>query len=248
MSTTDKKHATRSCFVAMPFGGAWDDYYSRIYAPAIQEAGLVAMRADDVFGAGSILQDIVALLSNATMTLVDISENNRNVHYELGLAHALGKPTLLIAPRSTPLFFDIGQERMLTYDKDNAFWGTELKNHLVRAIRETLEQPETAIPTAFIHMKPSNIASDEVVVRLRRIEEQLAGIARGMDAGRRELKSGLTGKMNSLADAEEEARRLAQHMAPEEVASRLKLLGYPPMMVESALALALAAKKHGTPG
>lgn len=82
-----------SCFVAMPFGGIWDDYYARIYAPAIEEAGLRPERTDDVFRAGSILQDIVASLARAAVVLVDITENNRNVHYELELAHALERPT-----------------------------------------------------------------------------------------------------------------------------------------------------------
>jgi hypothetical protein len=105
----------RSCFVVMPFGGVWDQYYVQIYEPAIHESGLTSLRADDVFRAGSILQDIVDLLSRSSVILADISESNRNVHYELGIAHALGKPTVLIAPKNLPLFFDIGQERMLTY-------------------------------------------------------------------------------------------------------------------------------------
>lgn len=106
----------------MPFGGIWDDYQTQIYMPAIQEAGLRLERADDVFRAGSILTDLVGSLVRSSVVLVDISENNRNVHYELGVAHALGRPTVLVAPRSMPVFFDTGQERMALYDKDNPFW------------------------------------------------------------------------------------------------------------------------------
>jgi hypothetical protein len=89
-----------SCFVVMPLGGIWDLYYAQIYELAIAEAGLAPVRADDVFRTGSILQDIVDLLTRASIVLADITENNRNVHYELGLAHALGKPTILVAPRA----------------------------------------------------------------------------------------------------------------------------------------------------
>ena len=103
-----------TCFVVMPFGGVWDGYYEQVYRPAIHDAGLDAERADDVFQAGSVLQTIVDSLSRATVVLVDVSENNRNVHYELGLAHALGRPTVLVAPQGMPLFFDVGQERMVT--------------------------------------------------------------------------------------------------------------------------------------
>ena len=39
---------TSSCFVVMPLGGIWDDYYTQIYVPAIQDAALRPERADDV--------------------------------------------------------------------------------------------------------------------------------------------------------------------------------------------------------
>jgi hypothetical protein len=89
MNAKTVQRADRTCFVVMPFGGIWDQYYSQIYEPAIAAAGLAAVRADDVFRAGSVLQDIVDLLLQSAVVLADISEGNRNVHYELGLAHAL---------------------------------------------------------------------------------------------------------------------------------------------------------------
>src|SRR4051812_43641690 len=100
----------------MPFGGMWDEYYTKIYVPAIEKCELAPVRADDVFRAGSILQDIVDLLQRSSVALADISESNRNVHYELGLAHALGKPTILVAPENLPHFFDVGQERMISFN------------------------------------------------------------------------------------------------------------------------------------
>jgi hypothetical protein len=92
------KSKLESCFVIMPFGGHWDEYYEQIYAPAIVDAGIQPVRADEDFGAGSVLKDIVEMLSECSVVLADITEVNRNVHYELGLAHALGKPTILVAP------------------------------------------------------------------------------------------------------------------------------------------------------
>lgn len=60
--------ADQSCFVIMPFGDMWDEYYTQLYARAITEAGLSGQRADDVFRAGSILQDIVAYISQAAVS------------------------------------------------------------------------------------------------------------------------------------------------------------------------------------
>ena len=53
----EKNEPKQSCFVVMPFGGIWDDYYAELYSPAVEQAGLKAVRADDVFSAGSVLQD-----------------------------------------------------------------------------------------------------------------------------------------------------------------------------------------------
>ena len=242
IAVMNKTSNVESCFVVMPFGDVWDEYYRQVYAPAIQEAALRPERSDDVFRAGSILQDIVGSLSRATVVLVDITENNRNVHYELGLAHALGRPTLLIAPRDQQLFFDVGQERMLTYDKNNAFWGDKLKDDLVRALRETRDQPQTAIPTAFMHIKPTRIESDEVVLRLRRIEEQLAELVRVAAAGRVTLVSGLVEKMKSLPAAQDEAEKLLRTMSRDAAIRQLMNQGYGAAMAETAVDRAAGSK------
>jgi len=227
----------QTCFVVMPFGGVWDAYYEEVYAPAIQLAKLKPERADDVFRAGSILHDIVALLSRAAIVLADVTDNNRNVHYELGLAHALGKPTVLISPAGTPLFFDIGQERMLTYDKHDAFWGTRLKDRLVKAIVETMKAPETAIPTAFMHIKPSRVESDEAIIRLRRIEEQLFELSRSVTSRGVEFRSGLVEKLHSSLAARERASVLLQTLTQEDAIRQLVSEGFGPAMAEDAVAM-----------
>jgi len=248
MPSTDASRETSSCFVIMPFGGTWDQYYAQIYEPAIREAGLVPVRADDVFRAGSILQDIVDLLSRASVVLADITESNRNVHYELGLAHALGRPTLLVAPREVPLFVDVGLERMLTYDKDDPFWGTELRAKIAQALQQTVRNPATAIPTAFMHIKPSRMETDEVVILLRRIEERLADMASRGDLARRLPASGLADKIHGLPAAEEEAERLLLRMSPAEAVDRLLSAGVPKAMAEAAIAVAARRSGRSDPG
>jgi hypothetical protein len=222
----------------MPFGDAWTELYTQVYVPAIEAAGLRSERADEVFRAGSILRDIVGSVSRAAVVLADISENNRNVHYELGLAHAFGRPTLLVSPKELPSFFDVGQERMLTYDKNNAFWGEKLRSALLKALKETMTQPESAIPTAFMHIKPSRIEVDEVVLYLRRIEEQLGELTRKSAVGKYPPTSGLVEKMKSLVTAEEEASALLRTLDADAATRQLMNQGYPIAMAEAAVARA----------
>lgn len=225
----------KSCFVIMPFGVPWDDYYSQIYSPAISDAGIQPVRADEVFRAGSILQDIVNLLSDCSLVLADITDNNRNVHYELGLAHAIGKPTVLVAPRDLNLFFDIGQERMITYSKDNAFWGSDLRAALTRAITETIQNPASAIPTAFMHVKPSRIEVDETAMRLRRIEDLLAELSRSSAASSGGFPSRMRTLMTGLPAAEAEAERLLATHGREDTIRSLVSAGYGQIMAETAV-------------
>lgn len=246
MTTKDTGRQGTTCFVVMPFGGISDRYYSQIYEPAIEEAGALPVRADDVFRAGSILQDIVDMLAQSSVVLADISESNRNVHYELGLAHALGKPTILVAPKGLQLFFDIGQERMLTYDKDSPSWGAELRSQIAQAITQTLRSPESAIPTAFMHIQPSRVGIDEVVLRLRRIEERLVELAANGQIGRPRFESSLQDKIHSLLAAEKEAERLLTRMSQNEALQSLMNEGYKRAMAESAVATAAGRVGHST--
>ncbi|HZO52993.1 MAG TPA: hypothetical protein VFB63_09760 [Bryobacteraceae bacterium] len=234
-----KAHGSKpTCFVVMPFGGVWDGYYEQVYRPAIEDTGLEAERADDVFQAGSVLQTIVDSLSRAAVVLVDVSENNRNVHYELGLAHALGRPTVLVAPQGMPLFFDVGQERMVTYDKNDAFWGADLKQTVTKALSETVKQPATAVPTVFLHIKPARIESEEVVVRLRRIEEQLADLSRLISTRRLDVQSGYAEKLHSPLVAQDEAAKLLRSVSSDEAVRQLMNEGYGRAMAEDAVFIA----------
>ena len=46
----------------------------------------------------------------------ELNNYNPNVFYELGYAHALGKPTILLARRGSKLPFDINSYRVVFYD------------------------------------------------------------------------------------------------------------------------------------
>jgi len=78
-----------TCFVISPFGDPFDDYYEKVYQPAIAKADLHPIRGDEVYNTGAIIDDIFTAISSATMVLCDVTGKNPNVNYELGVAHAL---------------------------------------------------------------------------------------------------------------------------------------------------------------
>ncbi|MHC4696546.1 MAG: hypothetical protein ACYTFA_07385 [Planctomycetota bacterium] len=134
----------------MPFGSYFDGYYTNIYAPAITDAGLKPTRADDLYRPSTIVSDIWTQTNQAKLVLADLTGKNPNVFYELGLAHALAKPAILVTASMEDVPFDLRALRGLHYDKNQPRWGDTLKQNIVQAIQEIMAEPALSIPTAFI--------------------------------------------------------------------------------------------------
>ena len=95
------------CFTIMPYGDWFDVYYNKIYAPAIEEAGLISKRADDLYRPSSIVHDIWQYTKECQLVLADLTGKNPNVLYELGLAHAIAKPVILIVESMEDIPYDL---------------------------------------------------------------------------------------------------------------------------------------------
>jgi len=125
------------CFVIMPFGGYFDTYYRRIYRPAIEDAGYVPRRADEAIRPGAVMDDIYERTREADVYLADVSGLNVNVMFELGLAHSLGKPIVLLTDDiNASIPFDLNGLRIINYNTRNPDWAKELESQ----IREVLGQ------------------------------------------------------------------------------------------------------------
>lgn len=145
-----KDSNTDSCFVIMPFGSYFDSYYIDIYKKAILNVGLVPNRADDLYRSSTIVQDIWNFTKEAKVILADLTGKNPNVFYELGLAHALVKPAILITNTIEDVPFDLRALRIITFDKNLPNWGNILKEKIESSLKETLESPINSVLPTFI--------------------------------------------------------------------------------------------------
>jgi hypothetical protein len=103
--------------VMMPFDSTFDNVYSCI-KKVIAERKLSCERVDDIYTPTHITKDISNLLVESGVVIVDITGRNPNVMYELGLSHAIGRTTILIAQDITgaaALPFDIKDLRTFSY-------------------------------------------------------------------------------------------------------------------------------------
>lgn len=169
-------------FVISPFGEPFDTYFTEIVKPALEECGLYAIRGDSLYRPTTIVDDIWQGIQEAKLLIAELTDRNPNVFYELGLAHALSKPVILISKSIDDVPFDLRSIRVLLYDKDHPDWGNRLRNSLTKAIREVLQNPTTAIPTTFKNpVKPIVPEESETLIRLEALEAMVYRIADGLE-------------------------------------------------------------------
>ncbi len=138
-----------TCFVMMPFGQWMDAYYREIYVPAIKDAGLEPVRADELFSTGSVIEQIWEQISRAKVLLADLTGKNANVFYELGLAHAANKPVVFTTGELEDVPFDLRHLRVAIYDVRDPAWGDKLKVSLSTYLRAAKAEPAKSVPQPF---------------------------------------------------------------------------------------------------
>jgi hypothetical protein len=112
-------------FVIMPFGkkkgadGAIYDFnaiYSQLIKPALELAGFEPFRADEETASGDILTDMFQELLLADLCIADMSIDNANVFYELGIRHAFRKRGVVhIQAGRAYMPFDVFNVRTIPY-------------------------------------------------------------------------------------------------------------------------------------
>ena len=147
-------------FVVMPFGikpgpdGCLIDFnaiYTTLIKPALIEAGFKPFRADEETVSGDILTDMFQELLLADLVVVDMSIDNANVFYELGVRHALRKRGVVhIQSGRAYMPFDVFSVRTLPYHitdagiPDNEHIERDKKS-LIRIARDTWASDTEAI-------------------------------------------------------------------------------------------------------
>lgn len=137
-----------SCFVLMPFRETFNSYYQQIIIPAIQATNLHPVRADEITQAGTIVNQVWDEIHAATLCIAELTGLNANVMYELGLADALQKPTILLTQNVDEVPFDLRHRRLLAYDTRQVDWSAALRQRLIQMITATLSNLASSLPFA----------------------------------------------------------------------------------------------------
>jgi hypothetical protein len=135
-------------FTIMKFSSPFNEVYQDVIKPICTSPDfkLDVKRADETYGPGLIINDIIRDIELSKIIIADITPvDNANVFFELGYAFAVKKPIILLSEietlKSGKLPFDISPFRILVYE--NSIRGKKefedgLRNHL-KAILENNE-------------------------------------------------------------------------------------------------------------
>lgn len=150
-----KSKTTLRAFVIMPFvektdrfqKGFFDEVLRNLITPAGVEAGFKVETAKRD-GSDIIQSTIVNELLEADLVVVDLTEHNPNVLFELGLRIAFEKPIALIKADGTPPVFDVdAMLRVTSYNP--ALWKSTLEKDIpkisahIKGAWESRENPQT---------------------------------------------------------------------------------------------------------
>ncbi len=115
----------------MPFNSKFDNRYQNI-KQACEEVGFICHRSDENYETGNLLKQIVELILKSQLIIALIDGKNPNVFYEIGIAHSLGKPVILIANmvNEYSIPFNISSERLLLYTNMS-----DLKEKLTKTLK-----------------------------------------------------------------------------------------------------------------
>jgi len=145
-STYEKKPNT--AFIIIPFTEEWSKDVSDTIVNVCKKHKVTAVRADNIFDTKrSVLEDIWKGIYESELIIADITKQNANVFYELGLAHALGKDVILLRQKDgDPIPFDILGRRYIQYKTLPSSF-KKFKQDITSAIRNFFDEKNGHIKT-----------------------------------------------------------------------------------------------------
>ena len=151
-----------------------------VIKPVASDFNLNVERSDLDPTPGQITSQIIRGIIGAEVVIADVTGRNPNVYYELGVAQAFGKPTILLVGDTASLPFDVKNERMIPVGGDEKMGvaeAEEAKKNLTASLRVVLADDyevrnvvtETAGAQSLNELAPTN----PIATELRDVGERL---------------------------------------------------------------------------
>jgi flagellar biosynthesis GTPase FlhF len=126
-------------FIAMPFATEFESVFQAIQV-ACRQANVEPVRADSIDQPGPIINQIFAEIGKADILIAEIGSRNSNVYYEVGLAHCVQLPSILVSRKDemAKIPFDLSHNRIIAFEDQNlTAFATALKRS-IEFVKETV--------------------------------------------------------------------------------------------------------------
>lgn len=115
----------KSCFVITPIGDISsatrrkiDGLIDEVIKPVMEEAGYEVEVSHRITVSGTMTAAIIRKVYECDLAIANLTGNNPNVMYEIGLRHAAAKPIIHITENVKDLAFDVNDQRTIQYIDD----------------------------------------------------------------------------------------------------------------------------------
>lgn len=158
-----KKQLKKKCFVIMPFSKTqscteqrWTKIFEYIIKPAIEESKLGYECERSVAERENIIKGILEGLNKANVVIADLTDNNPNVFYELGVRHTLANRTILIAQGKEHIPSDLRPYPVAFYDRSPAKIAA-FKEDIKKKLNDIRRNPERSDNPIADFLKDRNV-------------------------------------------------------------------------------------------
>jgi hypothetical protein len=124
----------RLIFLLTPFNPQFEEDFW-IIKKTCEEVGLRCMRGDEEYYSSDIFSQVLKMIVQSRLIIANINGRNPNVLYELGIAQALDKPTILITKNQNQLPIDLKSKRFLIY-RDYKELQKMMSHELIKVLSE----------------------------------------------------------------------------------------------------------------
>lgn len=145
-------------FVIMPFADPFNSYYNLIIKPLLENNGHSCKRADEIYGINRILKDVVQGILGADIIIAEMTGGNKNVNYEVGVAHTFKKPCILLAQSKEDIPTDFQDFRTIFYNTTQV----DLQDNLHASIINTINAIDINEPMYYFGLKNYTYTTTEI--------------------------------------------------------------------------------------
>ncbi len=155
----------KTCFYITPLGEDGteirkhaDMMLKHLLDPVLKsQFGMEVVRADKIERSGIITQQIFEQLARAALCVADLSFNNPNAFYELGVRHVFKLPTIQIIRKGDKIPFDVSQGRTITIDTSDIYTVMDRFESARRELAEHVKHIQSAGSSGIVEDNPINI-------------------------------------------------------------------------------------------